>query len=121
MESLMFMDNIAARGSNRMIEEVSEKLKEMERRKRYTFNKDKSNYMVIKTGKEQEKEINIEVKKGKLKKVERHKYLGNWIGEKGDVEEQIKEMERKANGMIVEVKKIGKKKYWEIIQQRQGY
>ena len=62
--------------------------------------------MVIKTGKKEIEGIEIEVKKGKIRKVEKYKYLGNWLGEQGNVKEQINELERRSNGMLVEAKRI---------------
>ena len=108
MRKSIYVDDIAGGGTKNLVTEVGRKLAEMEKKKRYTFNTDKSNYMIIRTGKEEQEHIEIEVKKGKLKEVDKYKYLGNWIGNKGDAEEQIKEIERRANGMITEIKRMAK-------------
>ena len=63
--------------------------------------------MIIKTGREKEEEININVEKGQITRTNEYKYLGNWMSEKGTVERQLKEIELKAKGMAVEAKRIG--------------
>jgi len=80
----------------------------MEEEKKFTFNvnKGKTNYMVIKTGKETNEEPLIEVRKGKVEKTNEYKYLGNWIGEHGNVERQIEELEKRKTLMATEVMRI---------------
>ena len=52
--------------------------------------------MRIGTGKgTEEKEIDINIKKGKITSTNEYKYLGNWMNEEGTIERQIKEIERK--------------------------
>ena len=65
--------------------------------------------MVTKTGKEEIEEKEVEVKNIKIKRAEKYKYLGNWLGEQGNVKEQINELERRINEMLMEVKRIGRK------------
>ena len=65
-------------------------------------------YMIVNTGKKQEeKEPNIQVEKGKITRTKEYKYLGNWITESGTVERQLKEITNKSRGMIAEMKWIG--------------
>ena len=64
--------------------------------------------MIVNTGKKQEeKEANIQVEKGKIKRTKEYKYLGNWITESGTVERRLEEITNKARGMIAEMKWIG--------------
>ena len=49
--------------------------------------------------------MDIEVEKGKMRKVEEYRYLGNWINERGNVEKRLLEVKSKDKGMDVEVAK----------------
>ena len=92
------------------IEEVGRKLKMMEEEKKFTFNNEqgKTNYMIIKTGKEEKQKPNIVVKKGKVMETTKYKYLGNWLNDKGNIELQLEELEKKVNMFATEVRKLGK-------------
>ena len=39
-------------------------------------------------------------------KKEEYKFLGNWLDKKGNTDKQIGELEKKAEGIIVETKRI---------------
>ena len=58
------------------------KLGYMEKQKRYTFNIDKTNYMIITNGREVVQTPEIVLKRGEIKRIDKYKHLGNWIGEK---------------------------------------
>ena len=107
---LTYVDDIAAAGSSAIVKAVGKKLVKMEEEKKYTFNTDKTNYMVVKTGKknEKEQELDMKVKRGKIERVKRYKILGNWMSESGKVNEQIAEIERRSWAMVNEVKSIAK-------------
>ena len=83
----------------------------MEEKKKYTFNNDngKSHYMIVKTGREKEQEVNIEVGKGRIERTEKYRYLGNMITTKGGVAGQLEDIKRKLVGIVGEVKNIGEK------------
>ena len=57
VQALVYVDNIAGAGNKNMIEGVVENLKVMENDKGFTFATKKTNYMVIKTGKEKDEEV----------------------------------------------------------------
>ena len=101
---------IIGAGNKSTVQAVGENLSEMEERKGFTFSVDKSNYMIVKTGKGRRTEDNveIEVKRGHIKREKEYKYLGNWLTEDGTLEKQIKEAERKAMGIVPEIRKIGR-------------
>ena len=107
--ALAYVDDIMAAGSKDTVEKIGNKLRTMEKEKKYTFNNanGKSHYMIIKTRREKEEEVNIKVEKGKIKWVKEYKYLRNWVSEKGTVERQLEEIERKTKGMVIEAKRIG--------------
>eukprot|EP00794_Sanderia_malayensis_P015001 gene15001-16550_t len=106
--TLIYVDDIGMAGSKTTIETVGKNLRIMESVKKFTFNTDKSKYMVIKGRKEKIEEPEIKVKKGDIQRTEKYKYLGNWIDEKGSLEVQIEELERKSYSVIAEIMKIGK-------------
>eukprot|EP00794_Sanderia_malayensis_P020626 gene20626-22661_t len=108
LKALAYVDDIMGAGSREHVEGVGRNLKEMESRKKYTFNNanGKSHYMIVKTGREQEEIVDIQVEKGKITRTQEYKYLGNWITEKGTVEKQLEMSGKKVKGMIEESKKI---------------
>ena len=61
----------------------------MERKKNFTFNPDKTRYLMIKGKKRSKKEgeqPEMKIKKGKIERTNEYRYLGNWIDERGSVE-----------------------------------
>ena len=110
IDSLIYVDDIGMAGKVEDIEEVGRKLKMMEEEKKFTFNNEqgKTNYMIIKTGKEEKQKPNIVVKKGKVMETTKYKYLGNWLNDKGNIELQLEELEKKVNMFATEVRKLGK-------------
>ena len=62
--------------------------------------------MIIKTGNDQEEDVEILVGKRKITRASEYKYLRNQIDERGTVERQIIEVENKSKGMIIGAKKI---------------
>ena len=53
-------------------------------------------------------EMKVEVKRGKITNAKEYKYLGNWIDETGKAGRQIEHIERKADGMAIEMVKMTK-------------
>lgn len=98
------MDDIGAAGTKKRIETVGEKLREIEKRKKFKFDTEKTRYMVIKGRNEKEEMPEITARKGKIEKIDEYKYWGNQMNSKG----QIEEIERRTEGMIKEIKKIAK-------------
>lgn len=114
--ALAYVDDIMAAGDRKQIEKVGKNLKEMESKKKYTFNNSngKSHYMVLKTSKNSnrnDEEAIIEVERGKVTRTKSYKYLGNWLDESATITRQIEEMSNKVKGMIAETKRIGDEKY----------
>ena len=68
-----------------MICGIGNNLKEMEDKKGYTFGIDKTNYMIVQTGKEKDQELNIIIKRGKVERVPDYKFLGLIIDESGTI------------------------------------
>ena len=53
-------------------------------------------------------EVKVELKKGMVKEVDEYKFLGNWINSKGNLERQIDDIERKAEGIITNIIRMTK-------------
>ena len=107
---LTYVDDIAVAGSAPIVEAGGKKLVIMEQEKKYTFNTEKTNYMVIKTGKknEKEKDLDMNVKKGKIERTKTYKVLGNWINEEGNLKDQIQEIEKRSWAMTNEAGRIAR-------------
>ena len=90
--ALVYVDDIAVAGSVSKIVETGKNIREMEKRKKYTFNVDKTN--IVRIGKRKNKvEAIIELKKGQVTVLEKYKSLGNWINERGSMTDQKEEIE----------------------------
>ena len=103
----MYIDDIGAAGSRTTINELGKNLRQMEREKGVTFNLEKTNAMLMGKAKN-DTEMDIQLKNGLVREVEEHKFLGNWLNKKGNMDKQIDELEKKAEEIIVEIKWITK-------------
>jgi len=98
VESLTFVDDICGLGNNETVSTVIRNCKEMEDRRKMTFNNKKSNYQVIELGnKKYREEIDESVKNGQIKKKDKYKYLGETINNKADYHDTIAIKEQKSN------------------------
>ena len=104
--TLIFVDDIEAIGTRKTMIVAAENLQHMERKKGFRFNTDKTKYVIVKTGKEKGEEVDIEVAMGKIERVEKYKYLGNWIGENGRPTSQIEAKEKEVTRIVIEVSKL---------------
>ena len=107
VQALVYVDDIAGAGNKNVIEGVVENLNEMEKDKGFTFATKKTNYMVIKTGKEKDEKVELSVKRGNIRRVEEYTYLGITITEHGTIEKHLNEKMHKGMGMIKDINKIG--------------
>ena len=62
--------------------------------------------MCVKNRKKNVPAIEGEIKQGKVKQTEVYKYLGNYVNEKGNMDDQLKHMEKKAVSVAREANKI---------------
>ena len=108
LKGLAYVDDVMAAGNREHIEAVGRNLREMEVKKKYTFNNGngKSHYMIVKTGRECVEDANIEVEKGKVTKTAEYKYLGTWLNEEGTIETHLSKVEKRIMGMINGMKQI---------------
>ena len=79
-------------------------LKETE--KLWEFSSEKSPWMCISNRKKNIEDIEVEVAQGKLVRTIVHKFLGNYMNEKGNLDDQLKYMESKVGGLVSEANKI---------------
>ena len=105
--AMVYVDDISGAGSKNMIEKIGRNLRQMEETKKFTFNLDKSKYLVINTGTEKEEMPEIELVNGKMEKTNEYEFLGNYIDEKGNMERQLVEVERKMYGIVKSIKQLG--------------
>ena len=72
------------------------------------------NWMCIPNRKRIVESIDVEVKQGKLEKTKSYKFVGNYVNEKGNLDDQLKAMEVKSIAIVRETntiycqRKIGK-------------
>ena len=83
----------------------------MEREKKISFGLKKTKYMIVKTGREEEEEINETVKAGRiqLQRTDKCKYLGVTISTDGQLTEHIKELNSRCDTINREISAIGAK------------
>ena len=59
IQAMVYVDDIAGAGDKNVISGVAANLNEMEKRKGFTFGTSKTNYMIIKTGREKDEEVEL--------------------------------------------------------------
>ena len=110
-EALIYVDDIQFATSNkRMLENAISNCRSMETLKKYTFNNqpEKSAILIIKPkAKSTIKDINTEVKWGRIEQVSEYKYLGEWYNSKGNHETSMKKRMEKTDFMSREVRRYG--------------
>jgi hypothetical protein len=107
--AVVFVDDIMGGGNSGNVKGVMMNCVKMENGKKMEFSTDKSNWMVMKTGKRNEivDELEVEVKQGKIPQAEEYKYLGNWANEDGNMDKQLQVMESRIGGVVRDANLIG--------------
>ena len=79
--AVIFVDDIMGIGDRETVIKIMKSCVQMEQKKKWEFSTEKSNWMVMKTGKKNEvvEDIEINVKRGRITREIIYKYLGNWI------------------------------------------
>ena len=101
-----FVDDLSAGGDREDVISAINCCKELEKRK-VTYNIDKTVYMIIRTGQGLPEKITEMTREGIIPEAELHQYVGIWVNEKGTLSNHIVEMEKKANIITREIKKLG--------------
>ena len=81
----------------------------MEKEKKISFGLKKAKYMIVKTGQENEEEINETVKAERIQRTDKCRYLGMTISTDGQLTEHIKELYTRFGIINREVCAIGAK------------
>ena len=106
LQAVMFMDDIFGGGAKAFVEAVKKNCKLKETEKLWEFSSEKSPWMCISNRKKNIEDIEVEVAQGKLLRTIVHKFLGNYVNEKGNLDDQLKYMESKVGGLVSEANKI---------------
>ena len=106
MGILIFVDDVMSAGTADDIRRAIRNFAEMEIQKKFTYGLKKTNYMVIKTGREKDEEILEEVKLGQVKEVNEYEYIGFWINQQGNCSLQIEKKKGNVKGKISALKSL---------------
>jgi hypothetical protein len=120
IEPMIYVDDIIAVGNKETIEETIRNCRELEIRKKMTFNNEKSNYQILKFSNQKAEEIKEKVKKGTISRTKTYKYLGDIINEAGNYKEAIQSRSNKQNYIITMLKDHATKSgpmYTQVIQK----
>ena len=79
----------------------------MEKKKKISFGLEKTKYMIVKTGREED--INETVKAGRIQRIDKCKYLGMTISTDGQLTEHIKELNSRCDIINREICALGTK------------
>ena len=109
IEMPVFMDDIATAGKAEYIKKGITNCARMEREKKISFGLKKTKYMIVKTGREEEEEINETVKAGRIQRTDKCKYLGVTISTDGQLTEHTKELNSRCDTINQEISAIGAK------------
>lgn len=99
VKALAYVDDLTSGGSRKFISAVMKKARELEKEKLWEFSVEKSNWLCNKQNIE---EIEVEVSQGKLTRTKQYKSLGNMLNEKFNMDDQLKQMETKTEGVVRE-------------------
>ena len=105
----VFMDDITTAGKAEHIRKGIKNCARMEKEKKISFGLKKTKYMIVKTGREDEEEINETVKAGRIQRTDKCKYLGVTISTDGQLTEHIKELNSRCDTINQEISAIGAK------------
>ena len=103
----VYMDDISAVGEAEEIRKGIRNCRKMEEQKKFEYGLKKTKIMTIRTGKEAVEKIEVTLSQGKVQEVEKYKYLGITMNKEGNLQEHIREMEKKAVRISNEINAIG--------------
>ena len=104
-----FMDDIATAGKAEHIKKCINNCAKMEKENTISFGLKKTKYMIVKTGGEEEEEMNETVKAGRIKRTDKCKYLEMAISMDRQLTEHIKELNARCDIINREICAIGAK------------
>ena len=103
---LGYVDDVLGAGGAEKIRTCARNMRRLEILKKYTFGMDKTHYLIMKTGKENDELIEEELEGGKIQKTEEHEYLGFWVNVNGDCQTQIEKKGDKLMGELSSIRKL---------------
>ena len=106
MAILIFVDDVMSAGNPNDARRAIRNFKEMEHMKKFTYGLKKTKYLVMKTGKEEEEEIDEEVNMGKVSRTKEYKYVGFHLNEEGNCLYHIEKKDQQIQGQITALKSI---------------
>ena len=105
IESLVYLDDMSNTGSYENAEKFVGNCSQLEKTKKAIVNTDKSGYVIVDGG-ESPKELQTEVKEGKLKREREMQSLGCWIDERGTYQINIEKKKGDIEGLIKKVENM---------------
>ena len=102
----MFVDDVMSAGSAEDARKCIKNLREMERKKKFSFGLKKTNYMVVNTGREPAEKIEERVKAGVVPQTDEYKYVGLWINQQGNCSTHIEKKAKKVKGEVAALKNL---------------
>ena len=106
VQAATFVDDINGGGSKRFVQAVMMSCSEKEMEKLWEFSIDKTKWMCVKNRKKNTENIEVRIKQGVVGQVKTYKLLGNYVNEKGNMDDQLQHMETKAIILIREANKL---------------
>ena len=106
IQAVTFVDDINGGGSKQFVHAVMVSCQKKEVEKLWEFSLDKSKWMCIRNRKKEVEEIEVEIKQGKIGQTSIYKFLGNYVNEKGNMDDQLQHMEASAISLIREANKL---------------
>ena len=103
---LVFVDDVMAAGTVEEIRKAIRNFRAMESLKKFTYGLKKTNYMIMKTGREKDEEVLEAVKQGPVKRVSEYNYVGIWLNEAGNCSLQIDNKKESIKGKISALKSL---------------
>ena len=106
--TLVYVDDMAHGGDKENGEKLIRNCGELEKKKKATVKLSKSGYVVVKGGKGNQKELELEseVKNGRLERKTETKYLGTWIDETGRYSINLQKLKPKVEMAIKKVEEM---------------
>ena len=98
----IFMDDINATGKAEDIRKGIRDWKKMEEKRKFTYRKDKTKYLVMNSGSLGDEEIKDSIEVGTVERRNSIQILGMTVDEEGNLKDNIKEMEKKIISKIKE-------------------
>ena len=82
---LIFVDDVMKAGTANDVRKAIRNFAEMEKLKKFTYGLKKTNYMILRTGREKDEIVVESVKNGVVQEVSEYKYLGLWVNRDGNL------------------------------------